>query len=153
MSVSGTEMKVSELSTSPCCWFPKCSFREPLKFFQAYTGLMLMLELQYFGHLMWRADLLLKTPIMEKIEGRRKRGWQRMRWLDDIINSMDMSLSKPQEIVTGVLRSMGSQRVGHNWVTEQQQGFTQGLLHARNSARAESALDLVFQVWFTQRPI
>ena len=100
VSVSGTEMKVSELSTSPCCWFPKCSFREPLKFFQAYTGLMLKLELQYFGHLMGRADLLLKTLIMEKIEGRRRRGWQRMRWLDDIINSMDMSLSKPQEIVT-----------------------------------------------------
>ena len=96
------------------------SIRKEINSKSLLEGLMLKLELQYFGHLMWRADLLLKTPIMEKIEGRRKRGWQRMRWLDDIINSMDMSLSKPQEIVTGVLRSMGSQRVGHNWVTEQQ---------------------------------
>ena len=57
-------------------------------------GLMLKLKLQYFGHLMWRTDSLEKTPILGKIEARRRRGRQRMRWLDSIIDSMDMSLSK-----------------------------------------------------------
>ena len=86
-------------------------------------ALMLKLKLQYFGHLIWRADSLEKTLNLGKIEGRGRRGWQRMRWLDGIIDSTDMSLSKLQDMVKtgklGMVQSMGSQRVRHNWVTEQ----------------------------------
>ena len=62
-------------------------------------GLMLGVQLQYFGHLMWRADSFEKTLILGKTEGRRRREWQRMRWLDRLTHLMDMSLSKLQELV------------------------------------------------------
>ena len=75
-------------------------------------GLMLKLKLQYFGHLMRRVDLLEKTLMLGGIGGRRRRGRQRMRWLDGITDSMDRT-GRP-----GTLGFMGSQRVWHNWVTD-----------------------------------
>ena len=85
-------------------------------------GQMLKLKLQYFGHLIRRVDSFEQTLMLWKIEGRRRRGWQRMRWLDGITDSMDMGCvdcgswwwtGRP-----GMLRFMGSQRVGHDWATE-----------------------------------
>ena len=80
-------------------------------------GLMLKLKLQYFGHLMQRADSFEKTLMLGKIESRRRRGRQRMRWLDGITDLMDMGswwwTGRP-----GLLQFMGSQRVRHDWATE-----------------------------------
>ena len=90
---------------------------------------MLKLKLQYSGHLIQRADSLEKSLTLGKIEGRRRRGCQRMRWLDGITDAMGMNLGKLQEMVRGgigrpgMLQSMGLQRVGHDRVTEQQQQY------------------------------
>ena len=87
-------------------------------------GLTLKLKLQYFGHLMQTADSLKKTLTVGKVEGRRRRGRQRMRWLNGITVLMDMSLSKFQEDrESGVLQSMGLQRVRHDLPTGQQHHF------------------------------
>ena len=96
-------------------------------------GLMLKLKLQYFGHLMWRANSLENTLMLGKIEGRRSRGQQRMRWLDGITGSVDMNLRSSgrwwRTGRPGMLQSMGLQRVRHYWVTGQWQQELTHLLY------------------------
>ena len=86
---------------------------------------MLKLKLQYFGHLMQRVDSLEEFLMLGKIEGRKRRGRQRMRWLDGITDAMGMNLGKLQEMVRDRevwhAASTGSQRARHDWETEQQQ--------------------------------
>ena len=96
-------------------------------------GMMLKLKLQYFGHLMRRVDSSEKTLMLGEIGGSRKRGWQRMRWLDGITYLMDVSLGEHGRWWwtgrPGVLQFMGSQRVGHDWVTELNWTFLISLIY------------------------
>ena len=102
-------------------------------------GMMLKLKLQYFGHLMWRVDSLEKTLMLGGIGGRRKRGWQRMRWLDGITDSMYIWVDSGSWWWTGspgMLRFMGSQRVRHDWVTELNWTDKKSLQEKANGSRS-----------------
>ena len=115
---------------------------------------MLKLKLQYFGHLMERSDSLAKTLMLWKIEGGRRREWQRMRWLDGITNAMDISFSrlwvcwctgKP-----GRLQSMGSQRVGHDEWLNWTECYNDAHVHCVKRKWSDVTIIIAFRKFFIQ---
>ena len=110
-----------------------------------FQGLMLKLKLQYFGHLMGRFDSLGKPLMLGKIEVKMRRGWQRMRWLGSVIDSMDTNFGKLREIVKDrgnlvCCSPWRSQKVGHNLMTEQQQHVKERSMAGHKGAEAGSLL-------------
>ena len=116
---------ILELIILKFLWNPKSNIEK--KYEYSLEGLMLKLKLQYFGHLMRRADSFEKIRMLGKIEDRRRRGQQRMRWLDASLTQWTwVWVNSGSWWWTGrpdVLQSMGLQRVGHHWVIEQQRSF------------------------------
>ena len=110
-------------------------------------GLMLKLKLQYFGHLIWRANSLEKTLMLGKTEGRRRREWQSLRWLDGITDSIDMNLSKLQEIV----ENRGAWRAAINRVAKSQTGLSNWTTMGVMSFYSDSKMYLFFRFtfWYT----
>ena len=129
------------------CWrrllrVPWTARRSNLKEISPGCSLEGLMKLQYFGHLMQRVDSLEKILMLGGIGGRRRRGWQSMRWLDGIIDSMDMGLVSGSWWWTGrpgVLQFMGSQRVGHDWATGLTDASAAVMDHAEACPRSEAA--------------